>query len=125
MLPKILIEDGGVKASSTVKPTSLLRATVRLKPNASLRKAGDLSGLFLKGGIMKFVEKEQIFTEILSPITINKDKGCHETSDRVKCPKCGHTDKADASSHVYFDQNKWALRCRVCHHVWPGPLCCQ
>jgi len=41
-----------------------------------------------------------------------------ETVGQFKCPKCGHMENADASPHLYFETNQWALRCRKCKHTW-------
>lgn len=35
------------------------------------------------------------------------------------CPKCGHKGFCDVSPHVYFVEDRLALRCQACRHVWP------
>lgn len=35
------------------------------------------------------------------------------------CPKCGHKAFCDVSPHVYFAEDRLALRCKKCKHVWP------
>ena len=44
----------------------------------------------------------------------------HETENKIVCPQCGALDMPEVSGHLYFDQNRWALRCKACKKVWKG-----
>ncbi len=41
-----------------------------------------------------------------------------ETIYAVECPQCSYRDHADASWHYRFAEDKLALRCRKCYHIW-------
>lgn len=34
------------------------------------------------------------------------------------CPECGHKGFCDVSPHLFFAEDKLALRCAKCRHVW-------
>ena len=40
------------------------------------------------------------------------------TLARSKCPKCGYFGQVDVSIDMYFDKDRLAYRCQVCHYVW-------
>ena len=48
------------------------------------------------------------------------------TTSKHVCPKCGHAGVCEASPHLFFAEDKLALRCIPCRHIWAvdrlGPL---
>lgn len=50
------------------------------------------------------------------------DPPCPETLEEMTCPKCERDGICDVSTDAYFVQDKLALRCRTCRHVWPVDL---
>ena len=41
-------------------------------------------------------------------------------NDFLQCPKCGYFGQVDVSIDMYFDKDRLAYRCQVCHYVWEG-----
>lgn len=38
---------------------------------------------------------------------------------RHRCPMCGAVGFCDVSPHPWFREDRIAIRCRECRHVWP------
>jgi Zn ribbon nucleic-acid-binding protein len=51
-----------------------------------------------------------------------------ETIGPVECPQCRQSEAVDVSPYAFSTENKHALRCRKCGHVWkvsPDEIQCQ